>query len=249
VGHSRKEQRQEAVSSDSVFPQLGHEEYKLRSMLLTQERLVLILRKAVTHTRRRPTGASNLGPLFFLILAMLIGPAVVAQKASTTFDEGYNFSIHQRYAWRENRLATQQHPDTNEVMDLKIVKVVNRTLAARGFVEVKDRPDFYIQYDGGAESDIGAGGHARANSGPLTPSDPGPTYGLGMGPSLAPATWLKVYGEIVFHITDVGSGKPVWETTYSKTFHDPRKALRNMDKEVNQLVEKSFKDFPPRPKK
>jgi hypothetical protein len=214
-------------------------------MLLTQERLVLILRKAVAHDRRRPTGASNLRLLFLFILAMVIGPTVVAQKASTTFDAGYNFSTHKRYAWRENRLLTQQHPDTNEVMDLKIVKMVDRTLAAKGFLAVGGSPDFYIQYDGGAESDIAVGGRAHANSGPLTPSDPTPTYGLGMGPSLAPVTWLKVNGEIVFHITDVGSGKSVWERTYRKTFRDPRKALRNMDKEVNQIVEKSFKDFPP----
>jgi hypothetical protein len=37
-----------------------------------------------------------------------------------------------------------RHPDTNEVMDLKIVKAVNRLLAAKGFVEVKDKPDFCI---------------------------------------------------------------------------------------------------------
>jgi hypothetical protein len=193
--------------------------------------------------------ASNLQRLVPLILVLFTGAAVYAQKASVTLDEGYNFSTQKHYAWRENRLVTQQHPDTNEIMDLKIVKVVNRTLAAKGFVEVKDSADFYIQYDGGAERDMLAGGHAHANSAPRAPSDPTPTYGLGMGPALAPATWLKVNSEIVFYITDVGSGKPVWETTYSKTFHDPHKALRNMDKEVNQLVEKSFKHFPPRPKK
>lgn len=246
--NSRKWQRGEAVSSDSVIRSLGYKEYKIRSMLLTQEELVVIIWKAVTHTSRRPTSASNLRRLFPLILVMVIGPAVFAQKASTTFDEGYNFPTHKRYAWRENRLVTQQHPDTNEVMDLKIVKVVNRTLAAKGFVEVKDNPDFYIQYDGGAERDMLAGSQAKANSAPLAPSDPTPTYGLGMGPSLAPSTWLKVNGEIVFYITDVSSGKSVWETTYSKTFRDPHKALRNLDKEVSQLVEKSFKHFPPRPK-
>jgi hypothetical protein len=65
---------------------------------------------------------------------------------------------------------------------------------------------------------------------------------------LAPATWLKVNGEIVFHVTDVDSGKSVWTATYNKTWRDPQKALRNMDKEVDQLVEKSFKNFPPQPK-
>lgn len=218
-------------------------------MPLTQERFGPIPSKAVTRIGWHPTSTNRLHLFSLLILAMVVGPAGLAQKASALFDEGYNFSAHKRYAWLENHLLTQQHPDTNEVMDLKIIKEVNRTLAAKGFVEVKDRPDFYIRYDGGAQSDLGLGGHSQANSGPVAPSDPAPTYGLGNGPSLAPATWLKVNGEIVFHVTDVDSGKPVWTATYNKTWRDPRKALRNMDKEVDQLVEKSFKNFPPQPKK
>ena len=42
--------------------------------------------------------------------------------------------------------------------------------------------------------------------------------------------------------------KPVWETTYKKTFRDPDKALREMDKEIAELVSKSFKNFPPKTK-
>jgi len=66
---------------------------------------------------------------------------------------------------------------------------------------------------------------------------------------LAPASWLKVNGQIVFYMVDVASTKSVWQTTYSKTFRDPNKAIRNLDKEVNELVSKSFKDFPPKMKK
>jgi hypothetical protein len=141
---------------------------------------------------------------------------------------------------------TQQHPDTNEVMDIKIVRAVNRTLSERGFVEVKDKPDFYIYYNGGGDMQISEGGQNLANSGPSTSSDPAPTYGLGNGPAMAPSTWLKVNGQIAFHILDGVSGKPVWETTYSKTFHDRDKALRNLDKVVDELVSKSFKNFPPK---
>lgn len=183
-----------------------------------------------------------------LFLLTLQAPVAFAQKTSTTFDKNFDFSGHKSYAWRQNRLATRQHPDTNEMMDLKIVKAVNQTLIARGFVEVKDKPDFYIYYDGGGDMQIGAGGQAQANSAPLTPVDRAPTYGLGNGPALAPATWLKVNGQIEFYIID-GPGKILWQTTYNKTFHDPQKALRNIDKEVNQLVSKSFKDFPPDSKK
>ena len=171
-----------------------------------------------------------------------------AQKVSTSFDDKYSFSDHKRYAWRENRLMTRQHPDTNEVMDLKIVKAVNQLLASKGFVEVKEKPDFYIFYDGGGNVQLGAGGVNQAGAGPTTSADVAPTYGLGNGPTLSPSTWMKVNGQIEFHLVDAGTKKPVWETTYSKNFRDPDKALKNMDKELNELVTKSFKNFPPKAK-
>jgi hypothetical protein len=191
------------------------------------------------------------GLLFIFVLASCAAEATSAQKVSTTVDEKYNFSEHKRYAWRENRLLTRQHPDTNEVMDLKIVKAVNQLLAAKGFVEVKDKPDFYIYYDGGGKDQIGVGGASQVGSGPTTSATTtttGPTYGLGNGPTLSPSTWMTVNGQIEFHILDATAQEPVWETIYSKKFRDPDKALKNMDRELNELVTKSFKDFPPKAK-
>jgi len=179
-------------------------------------------------------------------LAISIPSCARAQKTSTAFDNKFSFAQHTRYAWRDNHLMTQQHPDTNELMDLKIVRAVNRILSERGFIETKDKPDFYIYYNGGGNMQLSEGGQNLANSGPRSSNDPTPTYGLGNGPAMAPSTWLKVNGQIVFYIVDGISGKPVWETTYSKTFHDRDKALRNLDKEVNEIVGKSFKSFPPK---
>jgi hypothetical protein len=192
--------------------------------------------------------ACQLSLLSLTMLTMLSTAIAFAQKTSTTFDPNFDFSGHKRYAWRQNRLMTRQHPDVNEIMDIKIVKAVNQALIAKGFVEVKEKPDFYISYDGGGDMQVDVGVQERANSTPLSPTDRAPTYGLGNGPALAPATWLKVNGQIVFHIGDE-SGKMLWETRYNKTFRDPDKALNNFDKVVHELVLKSFKDFPPNAKK
>lgn len=193
--------------------------------------------------------ANKVCRMTIVILAISIGPVAFAQKANNSNDNNFDFSAHRRYAWRQNRLMTRQHPDTNELMDLKIVKKVNEALSTKGFEEVKEKPDFYIQYDGGGDSDLLAGGQQQANSTSANSTDRTPTYGLGNGPALAPATWLKVNGQITFHITDAASGKPVWEKTYKKTFRDPDKALRNWDKVVDDLVKASFKEFPPNSKK
>jgi hypothetical protein len=167
-----------------------------------------------------------------LICVVVAAPIAFSQKTETKFDESFNFSEH-----------------TNEVMDLKIVKAVNQILAAKGFVEVKEKPDFFLYYDGGGNTQIGAGGASQVGAGPTTSADVVPAYGMGNGPAMAPTTWLKVNGRIVFHMVDAASHKSVWETSYGKMFRDPDKALKNMDKEVNELVSKSFKDFPPKSKR
>lgn len=101
----------------------------------------------------------------------------------------------------------------------------------------------------GGNSQLGAGGVSLADAGPTTTADQSPGFGLGNGPAIAPTTWMRVNGQIVFYIIPTGSAKPAWETTYRKNFRDPDKALKDMDKEVNELVTKSFKGFPPRMKK
>jgi len=187
--------------------------------------------------------------LVWLAFTVLMVVAVRAQKVSVNSDANYNFSEHKRYAWRDNRLQTRQNPDTNKVMDLKIVNSVNRLLASKGFTEVKENPDFYVHYDAGGNSNIGVGGADAINMSSGAPNDPTPTYGMGQGPMLTPSTWLITKGQIEFHMVDAKSKKAVWESTYQKTFRDPDKAMRNMDKEIDELVAKSFKEFPPKNKK
>jgi hypothetical protein len=61
---------------------------------------------------------------------------------------------------------------------------------------------------------------------------------------MTPASWLKVNGQIVFHMLDAASRKPVWGTVYSKTSGDPDIVLHNLNKQVNKRVSKSFKEYP-----
>jgi len=187
---------------------------------------------------------------FILFLcAAALGLGAWAQKVNTKFDESYDFATHKSYKWRENRLVTQQNPDTNYMMDQKIVRNVNELLKSKGFGEVQENPDFYLYYDGGGNMQMGSGGANQAGAGPSTTASIAPDYGMGNGPTLAPSTWLKVNGLIEFHMVDVKTKKVVWDTTYSKTFRDRDKALKDVEKEVNELVTKSFKEFPPKAKK
>src|SRR5438046_10599534 len=78
--------------------------------------------------------------LSLMFLTMLAAPIAFAQKTSTIFDKNFDFSGHKRYSWRQNRLMTRQHPNTNKIMDLKIVTAVNQADVATVFGQVKTNP-------------------------------------------------------------------------------------------------------------
>jgi hypothetical protein len=56
----------------------------------------------------------------------------------------------------------------------------------------------------------------------------------------------SIDGHVVFHLTDAKSGQAVWTATATKKIRDPHKGMKDMEKQVEQIVSKTFKSFPPR---
>lgn len=73
--------------------------------------------------------------------------------------------------------------------------------------------------------------------------------GAGTTVGYAPNVCYSVQGKSVFYALDTRLKKVIWEGTATKRWYDPQKARRNEDKEIKKIVDKSFKDFPPKGKK
>jgi hypothetical protein len=173
---------------------------------------------------------------------LLIGASIAAQKVTTNFDKNFDFATRKRYAWRQNRIVTRQGKQNDALIDQKIVQDVDRNLAEKGFVEDPSNPDFFISYEAGAE-DLTAdveGFHAGPAQRLNEPQ--GPVYGIPQN------VWYSVDGHVVFHLVDAKSNQPVWTATTTKKIRDPHKGMKDMEKQVQQIVSKTFKSFPPRAK-
>ena len=182
---------------------------------------------------------SNLS--FFEIATALLFVAFpcAAQKVTTTLDNGFDFDSCKRYAWGQNHIITRQGQANDALIGQKIVQEVNRTLAAKGFREDPSSPDFYISFDAGA-SDLAADMEgAQTGHPPVSTTTIGPVYGVGQN------VWYSVDGHITFHITDAKSNRPVWTVVATKKIRDPQKGMKDMPKQVEQVVSKAFKKFPP----
>ena len=167
---------------------------------------------------------------------------VAAQKVTTSSQPGFDFGTHPRYAWSANHIVTRQGHQNDAVIEQKIVQSVNRTLAAKGFSESRTAPDFLVSCEAGAASntDFGAASPPPGTAGTATPL-------LIPYPGVRDDVWYSVDGTVAFRLTDAKSNQVVWTAVATKKIRDPQKVMNNLDQQVEQVVSKAFKSFPPRP--
>jgi Domain of unknown function (DUF4136) len=163
-----------------------------------------------------------------------------AQKITTTADNSFDFAAAKHYAWKENHIITRQGKANDALIDKKIVEEVNRNLQAKGYSEDAAKPDFYISYDAGSSDTTVAVEGGITQHPPVNTATPLPVYGIPQN------VWYSVDGILAFHMVDAKTGKPIWTAVAKKKIHDPHKGMKDMPKQIEQIVSKSFKKFPPK---
>jgi hypothetical protein len=197
----------------------------------------------------------------YLCLALLLAflcefQTSSAQSVKTDYAKGYDFTLLKRFAWKKNHLRTMRHPEDNQDLDRKIMRAVTEELAAKGIVEDPSNSEFYLFYHAGpGDQGLQTGSSAPAGLDSIQPPDMSPpgsnmwNVGAGTNAGFTPSVWYSVHGKFVFYALDSKSKMVIWEGTATKKWNDPQKARTNEDKEIKQIVTKSFKDFPPKGRK
>lgn len=190
--------------------------------------------------------------VFLLAIAYICSSrGAVAQTVKITHENGYNFRALKRFEWQDNHLLTARSQDDNRTLDRKIKRSVNQKLLDRGMLEVQENPDFYIFYQAGILNETADAGSSPSASD--LQSDPtgrpaASPWGDGATSSagFAPSVWYALQGQIEFSILESRSKTVIWHGTAVKTWRDVQKARKNEDREINQIIDKIFKDFPPK---
>jgi hypothetical protein len=177
------------------------------------------------------------------LCAMLSWAAMLpaaAQKVEVNFDKKAPFKQYKRYAWGKNSLVTRQTPEVEAEIEKKIEAAADRELKAKGFSPDAVNPDFFIHYDAGAmpnpEGSMATWRQPIAGGSSIS----GTFYGVSAD------VWLQVEGSLRFSIEDPSSKAVVWQSLASRKTNDPKKFLKNLDKEINRLVAKGLEKFPPK---
>jgi hypothetical protein len=175
------------------------------------------------------------------VTALILSLPCCAQKVTTTTGRNVDFKSAKHYAWGKNHIITRQGRANDAVIDQKIIEEVNRNLQAKGYVQDSAQRDFYVSYDAGS-SDLNVDVEgANVNHPPVSTATIGPVYGIPQN------VWYSVDGQITFHMVDAKSNETIWTAVVSKKIRDPHKGMKDMPKQIEQMVSKAFKKFPPKP--
>jgi hypothetical protein len=165
----------------------------------------------------------------------------VGQDVKSTFEKSADFAKYKKYTWGSNYLLTQQTKDVQERINMAIVDSVNRNLRAGSFVEDDKNPDFKITYEAGGlpKSDVGAQRFLYA-------SDMMSYYWGGNVSGISSDVWVSSLAKLEITVTDAGTGSKLWQATASKKIHEPKKFTINLQENVDKIIQKTMKSFPPK---
>jgi len=176
-----------------------------------------------------------------VVMGLALSPAW-GQKVQTHYDQGADFSRYKTYAWKERKLLTRQGPDADKQLDQSIVRAVTEQLKAKGLVETQESPDLYLSYRAGAVP----GSQGSGEPVDMRAVDVGSPFGIPIVAGAVPNVWFSVQGLMIFDLVDPKSNASVWSCSLQKKFKNQSELPKDLDREVDQLVSKAFKDFPPK---
>ncbi len=179
-----------------------------------------------------------------IIGVLLVANAVWAQKVETQYNHSANFSSYKTYAWRQERLLTQQSRENQAAIKKSLYNAVNTQLQAKGFTQTQSSPDFYVGYSGGAL----AKGMAAEGMTPVELAHPLTADSLAVStmPSEIPNVWVTMQGTLQFDVIDAKSNTVVWTSTLREKISHPGEMPKDLDRVTAELAEKAFQRFPPK---
>ncbi len=181
--------------------------------------------------------------IFRLNMALMIvlsAYALAAQSVKVNANPNRDISKLGKYAWKQNQLAAAQKPEVIAQMDRTLKDAVNRELAKKGYAEDQQHPDFLVQVAGYGVPDIETSANPDKtryayDANVFTSQSPG-------GPGIS--AWMAIISHVSFILTDSSSNEVVWQADVKKKYKDPKKAIQNLEKEINSVVNKALRDIP-----
>lgn len=161
-----------------------------------------------------------------IALALLGAQAAFAQKVTTEFDQGADFSKYKTFAIRQGRLNSRNPALNSDLVKKQIEADITRYLSSKGLEVTTGRSDLNVRYT------FGAVRKAEVETYPAG------WYGLGTRVVRVPYS----EGTLVIDLRDPTTRSLVWRAIASEDKSDPTK----IESKLDDMVKKSVEKYPPK---
>jgi hypothetical protein len=159
---------------------------------------------------------------------MVTATLALAQKVTTDYDKGADFTAYKTFAW------IKEPKTTDPLMRQRIIEEVNGALAAKGLQLTTGQADLGIAAHTATKEERTLNTFYNGFGG-------GWRWGGGFGGATTRVDTYEV-GTLVVDVFDTRTKEALWRGTASKTISDsPQKNAANL----NKAVAKMFEKFPP----
>jgi len=180
------------------------------------------------HSRiEMPKGSrSKSGQTVVLLVSLLAGSIVWAQKIDVQFDSSVDFSKYKTFAIRNGTLNSRSPALNSELIKKQIEADIRRDLTARGLTETMRQPDLNVVYHFGSQR--------------KAELETFPAGWRGWGTRWARVPYAE--GTLVIDLRDTSVHSMVWRSIASEEKSDPAQIQKKLDDMVRKAIEK----YPPK---
>ena len=161
-------------------------------------------------------------------------------QVSQDYEQGYDFSALETFAWKPNP-DNEYGVTDNDLMDSRITSAIEKNLSMKNYKQIDSaKPDFYISYHVTIKQKISSsnvsGGVSLGRS----------TRGRYGSVGISTGSQLRAYdqGTLLIDVTDVESDKLVWRGTSTQLVSE-HSTPEQSTSVINETVEKVLSQFPP----
>ena len=163
-----------------------------------------------------------------IVLAIALAFSAMGQKVDVEFDESIDFRQFRTFAIRDGDIHSKHPSLNNDLVKKRIVNEIEKRLTEKGLSKATGQPDLNVRYS------LGAANRKEVD-----------TYPAGWrGRGIRRVQIRYTEGTLVIDLRDRAARTLVWRAVAVENKNDPAKIADRLD----EMVKKSFDDFPPRKK-
>ena len=172
------------------------------------------------------------------VFGLLLATACATPPVTTDYDPEVEFGELRRYAWSERKPAPEEDPAlSNDLLDGRIRRAVERGLGAKGYVPAGDEPaDFEIAYHVAVERAVDVQTYIDAYP-------RGYRWGFGLTRAYTNVREYDV-GSIVLDVSSAGNQELIWRGAVQARINEAGTPEERTER-VNRAVDAILAKFPP----